>query len=324
MEPRVPGCGRELVSERRGTLVPDVVGRQRSPFFSRPPVSGPRLVLPAATRPPYRRKLSTRASTGVEIVAAVVHVSAGRSCHTPGKRTRPAAAGRSAQRSTGFLVRQGVAGVFPRLRSSVARCIDRRPYTWRFPPPTRSPTSGRARPPRGGSSLKRTYQPNTRKRAKTHGFRLRMRTKGGRAVLRAASRPRSQASLGLIWRVRDRATFEALAGARRHRAGPVSLRHLSDGSDDPPRVAYAIGRRFGNAVERNRARRRLRAAVALESGELLPRWCLSVRGGPGRHDAPLSHAPRARDHPSARSPARSPDDRQLRELTAPEPARPHS
>jgi ribonuclease P protein component len=33
-------------------------------------------------------------------------------------------------------------------------------------------------------------------------------------------------------------------------------------------VAYAIGRRFGNAVERNRARRRLRAAVALESDEL--------------------------------------------------------
>jgi len=35
-------------------------------------------------------------------------------------------------------------------------------------------------------------------------------------------------------------------------------------------VAYAIGRRFGTAVERNRARRRLRAAVALDAGELLP------------------------------------------------------
>jgi ribonuclease P protein component len=35
-------------------------------------------------------------------------------------------------------------------------------------------------------------------------------------------------------------------------------------------VAYAIGRRFGTAVERNRARRRLRAAVALDADELLP------------------------------------------------------
>jgi ribonuclease P protein component len=35
-------------------------------------------------------------------------------------------------------------------------------------------------------------------------------------------------------------------------------------------VAYAIGRHFGTAVERNRARRRLRAAVALDAALLLP------------------------------------------------------
>jgi ribonuclease P protein component len=78
---------------------------------------------------------------------------------------------------------------------------------------------------------------------------------------------RPHAPVGLTWRVRDRATFAALARAERHVLGPVTIRFVAGDPAVPPRVAYAAAG-VGNAVVRNRLRRRLRAAVARTGADL--------------------------------------------------------
>ncbi|HKF89845.1 MAG TPA: ribonuclease P protein component [Acidimicrobiia bacterium] len=71
-----------------------------------------------------------------------------------------------------------------------------------------------------------------------------------------------------MWRVRDRATFAALARAERHVQGPITVRVVRGEPEGPARVAYAVSG-AGNAVARNRLRRRLRAAVRGADADLV-------------------------------------------------------
>lgn len=74
-----------------------------------------------------------------------------------------------------------------------------------------------------------------------------------------------------VWRIRDQRTFTALRASRlRRRCGPVTVTFVADNRGDPPRVAYAIGRKAGGAVVRNRLRRRLRAIVGEVASQLRP------------------------------------------------------
>ncbi len=81
--------------------------------------------------------------------------------------------------------------------------------------------------------------------------------------------------------IRDRSTFEALRrSGRRVRRGQVTLTYADVGPCRAPRVAYAVGRRTGGAVQRNRVRRRLRAIVR-ELADQLPPGAYLVAAAPG-------------------------------------------
>lgn len=77
-----------------------------------------------------------------------------------------------------------------------------------------------------------------------------------------------------VGRIRDRKAFQQLRRPEgRGRRGPIRVAFVSfrPRIDEPGlQVAYAVGRRCGNAVQRNRLRRRLRAAVREVAGGARP------------------------------------------------------
>jgi ribonuclease P protein component len=67
-------------------------------------------------------------------------------------------------------------------------------------------------------------------------------------------------------RLKRRADFLTAAAGNKVAAGVFVLQARSRGDMAPPRVGFTVTRKVGNAVERNRIRRRLREIVRLSGG----------------------------------------------------------
>lgn len=84
-----------------------------------------------------------------------------------------------------------------------------------------------------------------------------------------------------VGRIRSRDTFESIRRSGvRGGYGPIRIRFTDQTSSSEAQFAYALGKRIGSAVVRNRLRRRLRAIVTEMGPELLPGAYL-VSTGPG-------------------------------------------
>lgn len=81
------------------------------------------------------------------------------------------------------------------------------------------------------------------------------------------AKPDAPAEKPVPGRLHDRSQFLAVREGEKRR-GPLFLlevRKTRDGSE-PPRVGYTVTKKSGNAVERNRIRRRLKEAVRQHAG----------------------------------------------------------
>jgi ribonuclease P protein component len=84
-----------------------------------------------------------------------------------------------------------------------------------------------------------------------------------------------------VGRIRSQRTFDRFrSSSTAGSSGPLRVKFVQQISWSRAEVAYALGKKLGGAVVRNRLRRRLRAIVAADGIELSPGAYL-VSAGPG-------------------------------------------
>ena len=115
--------------------------------------------------------------------------------------------------------------------------------------------------------MKRTYQPSKIKRARKHGFRSKMKTKGGKKLL-ARRRARGRKSLTVsgqsmkskLLALSKNEEFRNLLKGKKtsNKYVTIFFRHLKNKSKSNLNISFVTKKKIGNAVKRNKIKRRLR------------------------------------------------------------------
>jgi ribonuclease P protein component len=105
--------------------------------------------------------------------------------------------------------------------------------------------------------------------SRPHGHQRRTQglERAPRAWPAAPGRLRSQRAMARIERLIKRADFLRSAQGKRWNSGSFALQMIANGEESTSRLGFTVSRKNGNAVKRNRIKRRLKAALGQQSDD---------------------------------------------------------